>query len=296
MNDDAFTVQSKNKYDKSKDENNDGNVSDEGDLELNGANRNVLVIPDLKRELSRMTLSKSFVNDNSSSSNSFQKEFEESLEVAYSSMHHAFLQIPSDSMLQCCIRRSSHRLPIYTMYVEKQNGDYGKILIGYTISKLPKAYIRIFAIQTSSNSEILLGKLKANISNTHFSLNCVVNASDAAVEVYYKNGSNNTDGNEKVETEEHMNIVYKDSSIFGDNKVQQFSCVTMPRKTNLNSSRFSSNSDSIFVKYANKNNDVQEKEFVSKMPKFNEKKGTKLMLFKFNITFVLINRRIHFGL
>ena len=132
-----------------------------------------------------MTTSKSISNIKNVSE-SFQKEFEESLNDSDSSLNHVLISVPSDNILKCCIKRSSHRLPVYTMYLEKQDGNYEKLLVGNTISKLPKTYIRIFAVKTKKdveNNMVVLGKLKANVTNNQFVLNGFENVSDAILEV-----------------------------------------------------------------------------------------------------------------
>ena len=192
-NDDAFIKPSSSKPIKVNKDNGQKNEDDieeystDDDHEKADAtpHKNVLIIPDLKREISQLTTSKSISNIKNVSE-SFQKEFEESLNDSDSSLNHVLISVPSDNILKCCIKRSSHRLPVYTMYLEKQDGNYEKLLVGNTISKLPKTYIRIFAVKTKKdveNNMVVLGKLKANVTNNQFVLNGFENVSDAILEV-----------------------------------------------------------------------------------------------------------------
>ena len=227
---------------------------------------NLLIIPEPRTESSQI------ISTDSNQFNKFQSDFEETLKESVSSLNHVFLPIASDMLLKCCVKRSTNRLSNYTMYLEKQDKSYQKLLIGHTVSKLPKTYIKIYAVKTGqSESLVFLGKLKANVTNNEFSLKCLVNVSDAFSEDI-------NDGPPDSELyEEHLNIIYRDASLFSVNKIQQFTFITPINKilSRANYSRFSTKSNlEIFIdKYSNKT-ESNENDFMSKMPKFNEKKGS----------------------
>jgi hypothetical protein len=285
-NDDEFMKQSDNKQKKV---NRDNGKKKGDDIEeynshdeiekANSTQKNISIIPDSK-SISQMTMSKSISHNTIKNvSDSFLKEFEDSFNDSDSSLNHVLISVPSDNILKCCIKRSGHILPVYTMYLEKQDGNYEKLLVGNTISKLSKTYIKIFAVKTKKsleNNMVVLGKLKANFVNNQYVLNSFENMSDTMLE---------DDGDESADkTEEILNITYKDSSIFSINKIAQFSFVLPAKKKPMTTSRFSVNSASFFSKYSNENDNSVDQEFVSKMPKFNEKKKAYTLNFNGRVT------------
>jgi hypothetical protein len=246
----------------------------------NSSEKNIPIIPESKTIISQRTMSKSISNNTIKNvSDSFQKDFEDSFNDSDSSLNHVLISVPSDNILKCCIKRSGHILPVYTMYFEKQDGSYEKLLVGNTISKLSKTYIKIFAVKTKKsleNNMVVLGKLKANFINNQYVLNSFENIADAMLE---------DDGDESADKkEEILSITYKDSSIFSINKIAQFSFVLPAKKKPLTNSRFSVNSANFFSKYSNESNNSEDQEFVSKLPKFNEKKKAYTLNFNGRVT------------
>lgn len=232
-----------------------------------------LIIPDTSVANTTQNSTKPTVSD-------YQLELERALSGACTSTNIACLAVPKECVMKTCIRRKKGSQTMFTMYLEKNDGNYQKILAAQVIQNLPRKIINIYSLylnngnHASKRSEVTyIGTLKANLSNTNFKLKGLLNTNEV---INYDDSDDDYDNAEPKQI--YMNIRYKDRSIFSATKVEKFE-IDLPIEIKIanTKSRFSqknTSADDEFIEKYSKTEPTFPTRLISKVPVYSEMRRT----------------------